>query len=115
MFYFFFTKYKNEWKKRKFWTQKNNKKKLLQKQKSSQDRWHIDVNKILVSTEEPYVTKNSLKCFVGYNDNDAIRRFCIKLPQMAVYVRKFESNIIMFSNKKLLKKTIKYGKELKNY
>ena len=115
MFSFFFTKYKNEWKKRKFWTQKNNKKKLLQKQKSSQDRWHIGVNKILVSTEEPYGTKNSLKCFVGYNDNDAIRRFFIKLPQMAVYVRKFESNTIMFSNKKLLKKTIKHGKELKNY
>ena len=29
-----------------------------------------DVNKILVSKEEPYSTKDSFKCFIGYNDND---------------------------------------------
>ena len=40
----------------------------------------IDVNKILVSKEEPYGTKNSFKCFIGYNDNDVIRPLCIKLP-----------------------------------
>ena len=44
-----------------FGHKKIKKKKLLQKQKSSQDRWHIDVNKILVSTEKPYGTKNSFK------------------------------------------------------
>ena len=33
---------------------------------------NIDVNKILVSKEEPYGTKNSFKYFIGYNDNDAI-------------------------------------------
>ena len=33
MFYFFFTKYKNEWKKRKFWTQKNKKKETSTKTK----------------------------------------------------------------------------------
>ena len=42
----------------------------------------IDVNKILVSKEELYCTKNSLKYFIGYNDDDVIRPFCIKLPQM---------------------------------
>ena len=41
---------------------------------------YIDVNKILVSKEEPYGTKNSFKCFIGYNDNDVIRPLCIKLP-----------------------------------
>ena len=43
---------------------------------------NIDVNKILVSKEEPYGTKNSFKYFIGYNDNDVIRPLCIKLAQM---------------------------------
>ena len=37
----------------------------------------IDVNKILVSKEESYGTKNSFKHFIGYNDNDVIRPFCM--------------------------------------
>ena len=52
----------------------------------------IDVNKILVSREEPYGTKKLFKNFIGYNDNDALRPLCIKLPQMTGYVRKFEGN-----------------------
>ena len=67
----------------------------------------IDVNKILVSKEEPYGTKNSFKYFIGYNDNDVIRPLCIKLPQMTGYVRKFEGNTTMsfkISDKQLLKK-----------
>ena len=39
----------------------------------------VDVNKILVSKEEPYGTKNSFKYFIGYNGNDVIRPLCIKL------------------------------------
>ena len=54
-----------------------------------------DVNKILVSKEEPYGTKNSFKYFIEYNDNDFIRPLCIKLPQMTGYVKKFEGNTIM--------------------
>ena len=50
----FFIQYKNEWKEHKFWRQK--KKWLLQKQKSNEID-DIDVNKILVSKEEPYCTK----------------------------------------------------------
>ena len=67
----------------------------------------IDVNKILVSKEEPYGTKNSFKYFIGYNDNDFIRPLCIKLLQMTGYVRKFEDNLTMsfkISDKQLLKK-----------
>ena len=30
----------------------------------------IDVNNILVSKKESYGNKNSLKYFIGYNDND---------------------------------------------
>ena len=65
----------------------------------------VDVNKILVSKEEPYGTKNSFKYFIRYNDN-VIRPLCIKLPQIIGYVRKFEGNTTMsfkISNKKLLK------------
>ena len=66
-----------------------------------------DVNKILVSKEEPYSTKNSFKYLIGYSDNDVIRPLCIKLPQMIGYVRKFEGNTTMSfktSNKQLLQK-----------
>ena len=67
----------------------------------------IDVNKILVSKEEPYGTKNSFKHFIGYNDNDVIRQLCTKLKQMTGYVTKFVRNTTMsfkVSNKQLLKK-----------
>ena len=41
-----------------------------------------DVNKILVSKEESYGTKNSFKYFIRYNDNDVVGPLCMKLPQM---------------------------------
>ena len=37
----------------------------------------LDVNKILVFKKESYGTKNSLKYFIGYNDDDVIRPFLI--------------------------------------
>ena len=67
----------------------------------------VDVNKILVSKEEPYGTKNSFRYFIGYNDNDVIRPLCTKLSQMTGYVRKFEGNTttsFKISNKQLLRK-----------
>ena len=70
----------------------------------------IDVNNILVSKKEPYRTKNSLKYFIGYNDNDNIRPLCIRLPQMTGYARKFNENATMsfiVKDKKLLKKYTK--------
>ena len=45
----------------------------------------LDVSKILVSKKES-CTKNSLKYFIGYNDDDVIRPLCIKLPQMIGYL-----------------------------
>ena len=88
----------------------------FQKQKSCQDIW-IDVNKILVSKEEPYGTKNSFKYFIGHNDNDVIRPLCIKLSQMTGCVRKFEGNTTMsfkISNKQLLKKYSQIWKKVKS-
>ena len=51
---------------------------------------NIDANNILISKKEPYGTKNSLKYFIGYNDNDIIRPLCIRLPKMTGYARKFD-------------------------
>ena len=102
----FFTKYKNEQKERKFWRQKNKKSDFYKNKKVTK----IDdtaVNKILVSIEEPYRTKNSFKYFIGYNDSDVIRPLCIKLPQISGYVKKFKGNTTMsinISDKQLLKK-----------
>ena len=66
----------------------------------------VNVNEILVSKKEPYGTKNALKCFTGYNDNDVIITSCVKLPQMTGYAKKFNENATMsfsVSNKQLLK------------
>ena len=65
----------------------------------------IDVNKILVSKNEPYGTKRSIKYFIGYDD-DVIRPRCIKLSQMTGYVKCFDNNKTIFfkvNDKKLLK------------
>ena len=51
-----------------------------------------DVNKILVSKKEPYGTKNALKYFIGYNDNDVIRPLCLKLSKMTGYINEFNEN-----------------------
>ena len=67
---------------------------------------NIDVNKILVSEKEPYDTKNALKYFIRYNDNDVIRPLCLRLPQMTGYAKKFNENVTMSfraNNKQLLK------------
>ena len=67
---------------------------------------NIDVNKILVSKKEPCGTKNSLKYFIRYNDNDVIIPLCVRLPQMTGYARKCNENSAMSfraNNKQLLK------------
>ena len=69
--------------------------------------YDLDVHKILVSKKESYGTKNSLKYFIGYNDDDVIRTLCIKLPQMIGSVKHFDSNKTMSFkdiDNKLLKK-----------
>ena len=52
----------------------------------------IDVDKIVVSKNESFRTKISLKHFIWYNDKDIIRSLCTKLPQMIGYVKCFDSN-----------------------
>ena len=77
------------------------------KNKKTNNIEDIDVNNILVSKKEPYGTKKSYKCFIGYNDNDNIRPLCIRLQQMTGYARKFNENAtisFIVKDKKLLKK-----------
>ena len=77
----------------------------------------IDVNKILVSTEELYDKKNSFKYLIGYNDKDFIRPLCIKLPKMIGYVKCSESNKTMsfkINDNKLPKKYNQIWKKVKN-
>ena len=65
-----------------------------------------DVNKILVSKIETYVTKHSFKYFIRYSDNDVVRPLCVRLPQMTGYTRRFDENATMSfkaNNKQLLK------------
>ena len=52
----------------------------------------IDVNKILVSKREIYGKYNSLKYFIGYNDNDVIRPLYLFISQTTGYINKFEKN-----------------------
>ena len=52
----------------------------------------VNVNEILVSKKEPYSTKNALKYFIGYNDNDVIRPLCLRLPKMAGSAKNFNEN-----------------------
>ena len=75
----------------------------------------IDVNKILVSKNEPYGTKNSFKYFIWYNDNDVIRPLCVRLSQMTGCARTFDENASMScsaNNKQLLKNYNKIWKKV---
>ena len=61
------------------------KKSIFYKNKATNNIEDIDLNNILVSKKEPHGSKNSLKYFIAYNDNNIIRPLCIRLPQMAGY------------------------------
>ena len=77
----------------------------------------IDANNILVSKKEAYRTKNSFKCFIGYNDNDVIRPLLAKLSQMIGYARKFNENVTMsfkVNDKQLLKNYNRIWEKIEN-
>ena len=77
----------------------------------------IDVNKIAISKEVVYRTKNSLKCFAGFIDEDhVIRPLLLKLPQMIGYLKEFDHSMTMPSrvdDSKLFKKYCKIWKTIK--
>ena len=94
------------------------KKSNLYKNKKLFNIHDLDVNKILVSKKESYGTKNSLKYFIGYNDDDnVIKPLCIKLPQMIRYVKCFDSNKTMsfkVNDNRLLEKYNKIWEKISN-
>ena len=77
----------------------------------------INVNKIVISKEIVYGTKNSLKYFIGYNDEeDAIRPLLLKLPQMIGYLKEFDVSMTMslrVDDSKLFKKYCKIWETIK--
>ena len=77
----------------------------------------IDVNKILISKEVVYGTKNSLKYFIAYNDeDDIIRPLCLKLPQMIGYLKEFDDSMTMsfrVDDNELFKKYCKMWRTIK--
>ena len=78
---------------------------------------NIDVNKILVSKKGPYSTKNAVKYFIRYNDNDVIRPLCLRLSQMTGYFKKFNENATVsfrVNNKELLKSYSKISQKIEN-
>ena len=106
MFYFFSLQYIRVSGKNINFNNKKIKKRIFYKNKTINTIENIDVNNILVSKKEPYGNKNSLKYFIGYNDNDIIRPLCIRLPQMTGYAKKFNDNATMsfiVKDKQLLK------------
>ena len=67
----------------------------------------IDINETLVSKKESYGTKNAIKYFFGYIDNNEIKPICIRLSQMIGYAKYFDDNKVMsfkVIDKKLLNK-----------
>ena len=78
----------------------------------------IDVNKTVISKEVVYGTKNSLKYFIGYNDEeDVIRPLCLKPPQMIGYLKKFDDSMTMslrVDDTKLFKKCHKIWKTIRS-
>ena len=87
-------------------TTKKNKKSDFYKNKKAFQLVDIDVNEILVFKKESYGTKNALKYFIGYNDNDVTRPLCLRFPQMTGYAKKFNEHVSMsfrVNNKQLLK------------
>ena len=82
---------KNEWEEHKCWRQKDQKRDFYKNEKTFKTD-DIDANKILVWKEKLYGINGSIKFFIGYSDNDAIRPLWIMLPQMIGYAKHFESN-----------------------
>ena len=68
----------------------------------------IDVNRIVISKETVYGTKNSIKYFIGYFDeDDVIRPLLLKLPLMIGYLKKINDSMTMslrVDDSKLFKK-----------
>ena len=77
----------------------------------------IGVNRIVISKEVVYGTKNSIKYFIGYFDeDDVIRISLLKLPQLIGHLKKLNDSITMslrVDDSTLFKKYCKIWKTIK--
>ena len=77
----------------------------------------INVNKMVISKEVVHGTKNPVKYFIGYNDEEyVIRPLLLKLPQMIGYLKEFDDNMTMslrVDDNKLFKTYRKIWKTIK--
>ena len=71
------------------------KKNIFYRNRKPFDVSDIDVNRIVISKEVVYGTKNSLKYFIGYFDDDVIRPLLLKFPQMIGYLKEFNDSMTM--------------------
>ena len=93
------------------------KKNIFYRSRKPFDVSDIDVNRIVISKEVVYGTKNSLKYFIGYNEEgDVIGPLLLKLPQMIGYLKQFDDSMTMslrVDDSQLFKKYCKIWKENK--
>ena len=62
----------------------------------------IDVNRVVISKEVVYGTKNSLKYFIGYfEEDDVITPSLLKLPCMIGCLKEFNDSIYYVSSLKI--------------
>ena len=84
------------------------KKNIFYRSRKPFDVSNIDVNRIVISKEVVYGTKNSIKYFIGYFDeDDVIRALLLKLPQMFGYLKEFNDSMtksLRVDDSKLFKK-----------
>ena len=73
-----------------------------------------------MSKKEPYGKNNSLIYFTGYNNNDVIRRLCLRLSKTTGYINEFNENkntIIMslrVNDEQIFKKYSRIWKKLRS-
>ena len=75
-----------------FGDKKNLKSDFCNKNNKIFNKTDIDVNKILVSKKEKYGKYNSIKYFIGYNENDVIKPLYLELSQMTGYINEFNEH-----------------------
>ena len=94
------------------------KKNIFYRSRKPFDVSDIDVNRIVISKEVVYITKNSLKYFIGhFDEDDLIRPLLLKLPQMIEYLKQFDDSMTMslrVEDSKLFKKYCKIWKIIKS-
>ena len=101
-----------------FFDDKKIKKNIFYRSRKPFDVSDINVNRIVMSKEVVYGTKNSLKYFIGnFDEDDVIRLLLLKLPQMMGYLKEFNDSMIMslrVDDSKLFKKYCKIWKTIRS-